>query len=140
MRARGRGGSGDFLVLHTGREQARASFRAFFRDWDVLLAPTALGPAFVHGPMPFPPLVAMLHHTIDVGGTAVDPFLHSVYPAIASLAGQPATAFPVPSCYDPLPIGLQAIGPYLEDRTPIRFAQLLARSIGGFRPPPAFAA
>ena len=29
-----------------------------------------------------------------------------------------------------LPIGLQAIGPYLEDRTPIRFATLLAKEIG----------
>jgi Asp-tRNA(Asn)/Glu-tRNA(Gln) amidotransferase A subunit family amidase len=30
-------------------------------------------------------------------------------------------------------IGLQAIGPYLEDRTPIRFAALLAKEIGGVR-------
>lgn len=37
-----------------------------------------------------------------------------------------------------LPIGLQAIGPYLEDRTPIRFAELVEEAFGGFVPPPAF--
>ena len=62
-----------------------------------------------------------------------------VYPGVATLAGQPATAFPVGLTRAGLPIGLQAIGPYLEDRTPIRFAALLAREIGGFTPPPAFA-
>jgi len=38
-----------------------------------------------------------------------------------------------------LPIGLQAIGPYLEDRTPIRFAALIAAEIGGFRRPAGYA-
>jgi Asp-tRNA(Asn)/Glu-tRNA(Gln) amidotransferase A subunit family amidase len=38
------------------------------------------------------------------------------------------------------PIGLQAIGPYLEDLTPIRFAALLAREIGGFTKPDGFGA
>jgi amidase len=37
-----------------------------------------------------------------------------------------------------LPVGLQAIGPYLEDRTPIRFAALLAREIGGFVKPEGY--
>jgi amidase len=37
-----------------------------------------------------------------------------------------------------LPIGLQVIGPYLEDRTPIRFAALLAKEIGGFAKPEGY--
>ena len=37
-----------------------------------------------------------------------------------------------------LPIGLQAVGPYLEDLTPLRFAALLAREIGGFRKPAGY--
>jgi amidase len=37
-----------------------------------------------------------------------------------------------------LPIGLQAIGPYLEDRTPIRFAGLVERELGGFVRPPRY--
>ena len=60
------------------------------------------------------------------------------YPSVATLAGQPATAFPVGRSREGLPIGLQAIGPYLEDRTPIRFAALLAREIGGFAKPEGY--
>ena len=54
------------------------------------------------------------------------------------MPGQPATAFPVGVSREGLPIGLQAIGPYLEDLTPIRFAALLAREIGGFRKPSGY--
>ncbi|MGH7334245.1 MAG: hypothetical protein ACREKS_16180 [Candidatus Rokuibacteriota bacterium] len=63
---------------------------------------------------------------------------HAVYPAVSTVAGQPATAFPVGRSRAGLPLGLQAIGPYLEDRTPIRFAALLAQEIGGFRKPDAY--
>ena len=38
------------------------------------------------------------------------------------------------------PIGVQIIGPYLEDRTPIAFAELLEREFGGFVPPRLVAA
>jgi amidase len=129
-------GSGDLIVLHGEREATRAKYRAFFQDWDVLLAPVVLAAAFPHGPMPFPPLVAMLKHTVDIDGVQVDSFLHSFYPSLASFAGQPATAFPAGLDRAGLPIGLQAIGPYLEDRTPIRFAELISRT---FQPPPSFA-
>jgi amidase len=38
-----------------------------------------------------------------------------------------------------LPIGVQVIGPSLEDRTPIAFAQYCERAFGGFVAPPAYA-
>ena len=34
-----------------------------------------------------------------------------------------------------LPIGVQIVGPHLEDLTPIQFAQLLEQAYGGFVPP-----
>ena len=37
-----------------------------------------------------------------------------------------------------LPLGLQAIGPYLEDRTTMRFAQCLEREWYSFEPPPGY--
>ena len=41
---------------------------------------------------------------------------------------------------DGLPIGIQIVGPNLRDRTVTAFAQTLASLIGGFAPPPAYAA
>ena len=68
----------------------------------------------------------------------VDYLLNIVYPMWAIYTGQPATAFPAGLNSDGLPLGLQAIGPYLEDRTTIRFAQLLEREWYSFEPPPGY--
>jgi amidase len=38
---------------------------------------------------------------------------------------------------DGLPVGLQIIGPFMEDLTTIRFAALAEQALGGFVPPPA---
>src|SRR5262245_20955844 len=54
----------------------------------------------------------------------------------ASTCGLPATAAPINRSATGLPIGMQIIGPYLEDRTTIAFAELLEREFGGFVPPP----
>ena len=35
-------------------------------------------------------------------------------------------------------VGVQIVGPYLEDRTPIDFARRLADVVGGFERPPGF--
>ena len=53
--------------------------------------------------------------------------------------GLPATAFPIGRSGHGLPVGVQAIGPFLEDRTPIAFAALLEREFGGSAPPPSVA-
>ena len=62
------------------------------------------------------------------------------YPGICTLPGLPSTAVPVGRDNDGLPIGLQVLGPYLEDYTPLRFASLLEKAgLAGFAPPPDFA-
>jgi len=45
---------------------------------------------------------------------------------MALLANLPATAVPIGQTDGGLPIGAQVIGPYLEDRTTIRFAGLIS--------------
>jgi len=82
---------------------------------------------------------ADIAHTLEVNGRAVSYELQLVYPGIATLSGQPATAFPVGRTRAGLPIGLQAIGPYLEDRTPLRFAALIGQECGGYQSPPGYA-
>jgi len=48
------------------------------------------------------------------------------WPGLATFPGLPATAIPVTRSKNGLPIGVQLIGPYLEDRTTIEVARLLA--------------
>jgi amidase len=133
------GTAGDYIVWNGKREQYRSAWRAFFRDWDVLLAPALNVLAYPHVERAWPPDESEMALTFTIG-TEIVPYERGlVYPATSTLAGQPATAFPVGRSREGLPIGLQAIGPYLEDRTPIAFAALLAREIGGFVKPEGYA-
>ncbi|MGH7400373.1 MAG: amidase family protein, partial [Candidatus Rokuibacteriota bacterium] len=132
------GTPGDFVLWGAQREGFRQAWRAFFRDWDVLLAPAINVLAYPHIERAWPADDSDLTLTLAVNGQAM-PYLHSLcYPALSTVPGQPATAFPVGASREGLPIGLQAIGPYLEDLTPIRFTALLAREIGGFRKPSGY--
>ena len=58
--------------------------------------------------------------------------------ALASLSYLPATIAPIGLTSDGLPVGVQIIGPYLEDRTTIHFAGLIEANFYGFQPPPGF--
>jgi len=122
------------------RERYRAAYRAFFREWDVLLAPAFFTAAYPHWDKPWPETESSARKTLDVNGAPVLEELGLFYPSVATVPGQPATALPLGLTRAGLPIGVQAIGPYLEDRTPLRFAALVARELGGFQAPPGYAA
>ena len=123
----------DYLELIGRRAAARQAWQTFFGEWDVLVCPTALDVAFPHQTGPQDDRV------LTVDDRAVPYMLNLVYPMWAIFPGQPATAFPAGTSSAGLPIGLQAIGPNLEDRTTLRFAQLLEREWNGFVAPPAYA-
>src|SRR6185436_16112656 len=123
----------------TRRERYRAAYRSLFNEWDVLLAPITLRTAFPHIDLPWPPPTKPGPPTTNqIDGAAQRYDYQLVYPGLATLCGQPATAFPVGLSKAGLPIGLQAIGPYLEDLTPIRFAALAAEAMGGLVRPPGY--
>ena len=128
-------GAPEYIVWMAQRERYRAAWRAFFRDWDVVLMPTFFTPAYPHWDKPWPNTPESMRKTIDVNGTPVLEELGLFWASVATVAGQPATAFPAGLTRGGLPIGLQAIGPYLEDRTPIRFAALMGAELGGFTRP-----
>ena len=60
---------------------------------------------------------------------------HLFWAGLASSAYLPATAVPVGRTPDGLPVGMQVIAPYLEDRTALAFASHLEDVVGGFVPP-----
>ena len=72
---------------------------------------------------------------LDVDGQSQPYTNNIIWAAPATGAGLPATVAPIGRTETGLPIGVQIIGPYLEDSTPIQFAQLLERAFGGFAPP-----
>ncbi len=121
----------EWIGLHERRTRVQATFADFFRDVDVLLMPIVPVPAIPHDHSePFPA------RTIRVNG-APAPYItlfHWIAPA--TYARLPATAAPVGRTPDGLPVGVQIVGPYLEDRTPIDVARRMAEVVGGFVPPP----
>ena len=123
----------EWLRVHEERERMRARWAAFFRDFDVLLCPVMLTPAF--------PLDAseFSSRTLAVNGEA-RPYMENVqWPGLITMALLPSTVIPVGRTAGGLPVGVQIVGPYLEDRTPLAFAAAAERELGGFVPPPGFA-
>jgi len=123
----------DWLMTDNARVRLRAQWRELFREFDVVLAPPMPTPAFPHDHSPDQKV-----RRIDIDGTPYPYLDQIVWPGVATVAGLPATAAPIDRSDAGLPIGVQIIGPYLEDRTTIRFAQLVEREFGGFVAPPGF--
>ena len=73
-----------------------------------------------------------------VPGRGQTPPLLLLWPGVATLPGLPATAVPAGRTAEGLPIGVQIVGPWLEDRTTLELARLIELEFGGFVPP-AFA-
>lgn len=122
----------DFDLAREARERQRALWADFFQLYDALLCPVFPTPAFPHDQSPdFP------KRTLTVNGVE-QPYLSTLlgWPALAGLSSLPGTAAPVGFTKDGLPAGIQVVGPYLEDRTAIHVARLVADVAGGYVPPP----
>jgi amidase len=106
-----------------------------FRDEvDLVLCPCMPTPAWPHDhSMPD------YNRKFEVDGKTVPYNDQIVWASIATLTGLPATAAPIGKSDTGLPIGVQIIGGFHEDRTTIKFAELIEREYGGFTPPPNFA-
>ncbi|HSJ97558.1 MAG TPA: amidase [Myxococcota bacterium] len=123
----------EWQAVNERRHGLRARWEAFFRDFDVLLAPVMPTVAFPHDHSD------IAARTIEVNGKPF-PYLEQIYWAgLATVAGLPATAVPIGLGRSGLPVGLQVIGPFLEDRTPLDFAARMAEVVGGFVAPPGYA-
>jgi amidase len=119
----------DWIRADRIRTGFRKRWSDLFRDWDVVVCPAFSVPAFPHDHGERP-------RSIDIDGEACRVDDQLAWAALSTFPGLPATAFPIGRSAEGLPIGVQAIGPFLEDRTTIAFAGLVEREFGGFSPPP----
>ncbi|MDO8362213.1 MAG: amidase family protein [Actinomycetota bacterium] len=121
----------DWLRLHRERARLRDAWAEFFREFDVLLCPVTLTPAFAHMQDG-----AWDTRTIVVNGRERRyPELEG-WPALIGAAYLPATATPVGRTAAGLPVGIQVVAPYLHDLTAIRVAGWLGAASGGYQVPP----
>jgi len=123
----------EWLRLHEERQRCRARWARFFRDYDVLLCPITPVAAIAHDHNP-----DWTARTIRVNGAPRPYEDQLVWAGVVGVAYLPATVAPVGRTPAGLPVGVQIVGPYLEDRTPIDVARRLADVGGGFEPPPGF--
>jgi len=126
----------EWLATDATRLQLQQRWQELFRDFDSVIFPAAAVPAFPQDQSePFDArqldIDGQLHNYSDACFIWADP---------ASTCGLPATAVPIERTASGLPIGVQIIGPYLEDRTTIGLAGLIEREFGGFVPPPSLPA
>jgi amidase len=122
----------DWLTADAARVKAAYRWHALFEAFDVVLFPPMPTPAFLQDESDDAET-----RKIDIDGTAYRYEDQVVYAGLATPTGLPATTAPLEVSETGLPVGVQIIGPYLGDRTTIRFAELLEESFGGFVPPPA---
>lgn len=121
----------DWFSLNELRYKMRAGLRDFFSRYDVLLCPVT-------------PVAAIPHDHTDFGTRTIEvngqprPYTDLLgWISMATACHLPATVAPIGPTPEGLPVGVQIIGPYLEDYTTIEFARRLGEVGGGFTPPPS---
>jgi amidase len=123
----------DWALADGGRTRLRAQWRELFKTFDAVICPVMPTPAYPHD------------HSDDQETRRINiddkDYVYPdqlAWPGIATLPGLPATATPIGLSPEGLPIDVQIVGPWLEDRTPLKLAELIEREFGGFVPPPTF--
>jgi amidase len=122
----------DWILAEERRAALKRDWAAFFERYDVLLAPVTVCAAF-----PIDEARPREERVLQINGHAVDYNDQLFWAGLATLPSLPATAVPI-GFDGHLPIGIQIIGPYLEDRTTLAFAAELER-LHPFAPPPRYA-
>ena len=121
----------EWMAAEVARAGLRQQWRVLFREFDVVLCPPHSVLAFPHDH-----LEDQEDRLIDIDGKPFPYLSLIVWATLATPPGLPATVMPIGRSQSGLPIGVQIIGPFLEDRTTVAFAGLVEREFGGFVPPP----
>ncbi|WP_339832344.1 amidase [uncultured Parvibaculum sp.] len=118
------------LVWKERQAQLRRKWQDFFKSYDVVLAPVLMRPAFEHDHQ------SNWHkRVLDVNGIQRHYMDVLIWAGPAVVSYLPASVAPVGLTSEGKPVGIQIIGPHLEDRTTIAVAGMFEEILGGFKPP-----
>jgi len=123
----------DWFAFNEERNKVRWAWHAYFKDFDILLAPVCMTHAFKHDHNP-----RLSQRMIDVNGKQVNYFSQVFWSGLASVSYLPSTVIPTGLDKDGLPMGVQIIGREMGDLKTIEFARKIAKELGGFVPPVNF--
>lgn len=124
----------DWLRHHETRLRIGKKMEKVFAQYDVVLTPVVMVPAFKHQPKPS----AVHKRRLPVNGEARHYTELFMWIAPATLMALPATSAPVGETSTGLPVNVQIIGAKYQDKTTIRFAELLEKSLRGFKKPTGY--
>jgi amidase len=123
----------DYALAHEQRLRLKTAWAEFFREYDVLLCPVTPTAAIPHDQNP-----DVDARTIVVNGETRPYGDQFAWLQAVGVVHLPAVVAPVGLTATGLPVGVQIVAPYLEDRTAIDVAGRIAEIIGGFQPPPGY--
>ena len=114
----------EWLDSQERRIGLRWLWKDVFRNYDVVICPAA-------------PVVGLTHEEVEAGAVKIDGVEvpnedHIVWASVAKSADLPATVIPAATAMDGRPIGVQVIGPFMEDLTTIELGVLASED--GFCP------
>ena len=115
------------------RAQLRHRWSQYFDEFDILLAPCCVVAAHANSDEP-----DIMKRTIKINNVE-SPYLNLMaWAAPANALHLPAVAVPAGLTADGLPVGLQIIAGYLEDRTALEAGRQISEAIGGYQRPPGY--
>jgi amidase len=115
-----------WLSYNERRLQMRKRWEEFFTKWDAILLPVMPCAAIRHDHSE-----PMASRTALVGGEQRPYWSLTTWMAPAGVCYLPATVVPVGRLSNGLPVGIQIVGAYLEDRTTLDLADNLLGLVGG---------
>ncbi len=123
----------DWLKLNNARHHFRLRWAEFFKDYDLLICPTASSAAFPHDQQG-----ERHERTIEVNGKRVPTTDQLFWAGYSGVTYLPSISAPAGFGRSGLPIGVQIIGAQYQDRQCIELARMLEQEFQAFVPPQGY--
>jgi amidase len=118
-------------------DEERASMRRDWAEWftahDVLLTPVMATPPFEHNQEG-----TVFERFVTVNGEQRNHIDVLRWMMLFNVLCVPSAVVPIGRTAAGLPVGMQVVAPYLQDRRAMRVARLVSEVVGGYEVPPGF--